>query len=71
MKWEELKDKLKLNPRVQKEKEIYVQASAKLPYAVVVTAMAIAKDAGVAKVMLLTDPADTLPLKELDQNTGP
>ena len=71
VKWEELKDKLKLNPRVQKEKEIYVQASAKLPYAVVVTAMAIAKDAGVAKVMLLTDPADTLPLKELDQNTGP
>jgi biopolymer transport protein TolR len=70
VKWEELEAKLKANERIKRESEIYIQAAAKLPYSVVVTAMALAKNAGVQKVMLMTDPSDTLPLKELDQNTG-
>ena len=37
-----------------------------LDYGVVVTAMAVAKDAGVSKVMMLTDPTATLNLGELD-----
>jgi hypothetical protein len=37
---------------------------------VVVTAMGIAKNAGVTKVMMLTDPAETLDLSELDKTAG-
>lgn len=37
-----------------------------LPYGVVVTAMAIVKDNGIANVMLLTNPDDNLKLDELD-----
>jgi hypothetical protein len=36
----------------------------------VITAMAIAKDAGVVKVMMLTDPSDNLKTDELDRTTG-
>ncbi len=64
--WKELSVKLSKNERVQTEKQLYIEADASLPYSVVVTAMAIAKDAGVAKVMLLTDPAQNLKLDELD-----
>jgi len=36
----------------------------------VVAAMAIAKDAGVQKVMMLTDPSKNLKAEDLDQNNG-
>ncbi len=64
--WGELKLKLEANERVQKEDAIHVEADAALPYAVVVTAMAVAKEAGVGKVLLLTDPTTNLKLDELD-----
>lgn len=67
VKWSELEVKLQTNERVKKEQVLYVEAAAALPYAVVVTAMAVAKDAGVAKVLLLTDPTDNLKLDELDR----
>jgi biopolymer transport protein TolR len=66
VRWTELKLKLEKNDRVQTEDVVYIEASATLPYAVVVTAMAVAKDAGVAKVLLLTDPAENLKLEELE-----
>lgn len=64
--WKDLPVKLSKNERVQLEKQLYIEADASLPYSVVVTAMAIAKDAGVAKVMMLTDPTQNLKLEELD-----
>ena len=66
--WQELEAKLTANERVKKESEIYIEADTNLPYGVIVTAMAIAKNAGVQKVMMLTDPSENLGLKELDQN---
>ena len=66
VKWSELEAKLKTNERVQRESQIYIEADKDLPYAVVITAMAIAKNANVSKVMMLTEPTDTLQLSELD-----
>ena len=66
VKWTELKVKLSANQRVQTEKALYISADQHLDYGVVVTAMAVAKDAGVAKVMMLTDPAANLKLEDLD-----
>ena len=69
--WKDLEVKLKSNDRVQKESTLYVGADADLPYSYVVTAMAIAKDAGVTRVMMLTSPTDKLNLDDLDKNTKP
>ena len=66
VKWVDLEAKLKTNERVQRESQIYIEADKELPYAVVITAMAIAKNANVSKVMMLTTPTDTLQLSELD-----
>jgi biopolymer transport protein TolR len=66
--WKELEAKLKSNERVKKESALYIEADTNLPYGVVVTAMAIAKNAGVSKVMMLTDPTQDLKLEELDAN---
>jgi biopolymer transport protein TolR len=68
IKWAELEAKLKANERVKTESQIYIEADAALPYGVVVTAMAVAKNAGVSKVMMLTDPTENLRLSDLDQN---
>jgi biopolymer transport protein ExbD len=59
--------KIQTNDKVKKEKMLHVEADATLPYAVVVTAMAVAKDAGVAKVLLLTDPAKNLNIADLER----
>lgn len=66
VKWADLEAKLKSNERVQRESQIYIEADKDLPYAVVITAMAIAKNANVSKVMMLTEPTDTLMLSDLD-----
>jgi len=70
--WKELETKLSTNERLKKESELYIEADASLPYGTVVTAMAVAKNAGVIKVMFLTEPVDDLGprLSELDQNKG-
>jgi len=70
LKWKDLEAKLKTNDRIQKESALYVGADADLPYSEVVTAMAIAKNAGVTRVMMLTSPTDVLNLDDLDKNTG-
>ncbi len=73
--WQELEAKLTANERVKRESQLYIEADKNLPYAVVITAMAVCKNAGVAKVMMLTDPTDNLQLSELDtppvQNNQP
>ena len=68
--WQDLETKLKSNERVKRESELYIEADTTLPYGIVVTAMALAKNAGVTKVMMLTDPTENLGLKELDQTAG-
>jgi biopolymer transport protein TolR len=72
--WSELPEKLKALIRnradAKQDSELYIEADTKLPYGVVVTAMAIAKNAGVTKVMMLTDPAENLDLTDLDKTAG-
>ncbi|HEY1811114.1 MAG TPA: biopolymer transporter ExbD [Kofleriaceae bacterium] len=68
--WKGLQDKLKSNERVKRESALYIEADAALPYGRVVTAMAIAKNAGVTHVMMLTAPTDQLNLDMLDQNAA-
>ena len=65
--WQDLAAKLKANERVKREAALYIEADTNLPYGVVLTAMAVAKDSGVEKVMMLTDPSDQLKLSDLDQ----
>ena len=64
--WKDLREKLEKNEKAQKDDKIHLAAHGALPYSVVATAMAIAKDAGIGKVLLLTDPTEYLDLKELD-----
>jgi biopolymer transport protein TolR len=68
--WKGLEDKLKTNERVKRESALYIEADNALLYGRVVTAMAIAKNAGVTRVMMLTTPTDTLNLDTLDQNAA-
>jgi biopolymer transport protein TolR len=65
--WQDLETKLKANERVKKEAALYIEADTNLAYGVVITAMAVAKNAGVEKVMMLTDPTDQIKLSDLDQ----
>jgi len=67
VKWKELETKLKTNDKIQKESQLYVGGDADLPYAEIITAMAIAKNAGITRV---TAPTDVLNLDDLDKNTG-
>ena len=69
--WKELDVKLKGNERVKKESSLYIEADDNLMYGRVLTAMAIAKNAGVTRVMMLTNPTDHLNLDVLDQTAGP
>jgi biopolymer transport protein ExbD len=66
VKWADLEKTLAANEKLKKDKAIHVEADAGLPYAVVVTAMAVAKTAGIPKVLLLTDPARNLKIEDLD-----
>ena len=68
--WVELEEKLRANERVKKEKELYIEADKDLPYAVVVTAMAAAQNAGVVKLQMRTDPAANLDYSALDSASG-
>jgi biopolymer transport protein ExbD len=69
--WQDLAAKLKANERVKREAALYIEADTNLPYGVVLTAMAVAKDSGVEKVMMLTDPSEQLKLSDLDQKAKP
>src|SRR5262245_35852623 len=57
--WDELEVKLSTNAKVIADKELYIEADTALPYGKVLEAMAVAKKAGVTKLMMLTDPTET------------
>ena len=54
--YDKLEPTLLANERMQKEKELYVQADATVPYGFVVKVIAIVKKAGISKLGLVTDP---------------
>src|SRR5215467_4873153 len=56
VKWEELEVKLATNAKVKQDHELYVDADKNLPYGLVLQVMAIAKKAGVTKLLMMTDP---------------
>jgi biopolymer transport protein TolR len=68
--WSDLQEMLEKNHRVQTEKALHIEGHKDLPYGVVVTAMAVAKEAGVEKVMMLTDPGARLDLSSLDAHAA-
>ena len=57
--FDELETKLKLNEKAQRDKEVYLQADAAIPYGSVMAVMAAAQRAGIKNVGMLTDPAST------------
>jgi len=54
--YDRLEATLLANDRMQREKEIYVQADETVPYGFVVKVIAIVKKAGISKLGLVTDP---------------
>ncbi len=66
--WIDLEAKLKTNEKVKKDSSLYIEADTSLLYGRVVTAMAVAKNAGVTRVMMLTNPTEVLNLADLDKN---
>lgn len=67
--WVDLEAKLKANERVQKEKELYIEADKDLTYAVIVTAMAAAQNAGVIKLQMRTNQNANLDYNALDSGS--
>jgi len=61
--WAKLAEAIKQRGRLD---ELQIEADKDLPYAVVVTAMAVAQEAGVGKLQLLSDPGAALDLRALD-----
>jgi biopolymer transport protein TolR len=54
--FDRLEPTLLANERMQREKELYVQADETVPYGFVVKVIAIVKKAGITKLGLVTDP---------------
>ena len=54
--FEELETKIRLNQKLQKDKELYLHADRNLPYGVVVDVMATLKNAGIENLGMVTDP---------------
>ena len=54
--YDKLEATLLANDRMQREKELYVQADETVPYGFVVKVLAIVKKAGISKLGLVTDP---------------
>ena len=63
VKWEELEIKLATNAKIKADRELYIEADTALAYGTVLRAMAVARKAGVTKLMMLTDPLETEPRK--------
>jgi biopolymer transport protein TolR len=53
----QLADKLKYNEKLKVEKELYLRADRGLPYGLVVKVMALAKQAGIDRVNMITEGA--------------
>jgi len=61
--WSQLAERLRGQGQMP---ELQIEADKDLPYSVVVTAMAVAQQAGVGKLQLVSDPGAELDLKSLD-----
>ena len=61
LRWPDLEDKLRHNAKLQAEKELYLHADKNLAYGLVVQVMAIARNAGVDKLGMVTDPLEAPP----------
>ncbi|MFH0902846.1 MAG: biopolymer transporter ExbD [Pseudomonadota bacterium] len=59
LRWEDLEIKLRTNEKIKTEKELYIEADKNLAYGLVLKAMALARKAGVARLMMLTDPLES------------
>ena len=57
--WDDLETKLHTNAKVQTDHELYIEADTNLTYGMVLQTMAIAKKAGVTKLLMMSDPIDT------------
>jgi biopolymer transport protein TolR len=57
--YERLEDALTTNERLQREKELYLQADENVPYGFVAKVMALIRRGGIDKVGLVTDPLAT------------
>jgi biopolymer transport protein TolR len=55
---DQLEEKLTLNEKLKKDKEVYLQADRSIPYGFVVDIMAVMKRAGVEQVSMLTEPIE-------------
>jgi len=53
----QLFDKLKHNEKLQQEREVYLRADRGLPYGLIVRVMALARQAGIDKVGMITESA--------------
>ncbi len=51
-----VEDRLKTNSRLAEDKEVYIQADENVKYGVVLRVMAAARNAGVEKLGMITDP---------------
>ena len=54
----EVEDKLKANPKVQQDREVYLHADKHLEYGVVVQVMSAMKNAGIDRLGMVTDPME-------------
>ena len=57
--WAELEVKLSTNAKVKADSELYIEADKNLPYGTVLQVMAVAKKAGVRKLLMIAEPIDT------------
>jgi len=68
--WKDLQAKLAANEKIKADGALFIAAENTLPYGRVVTAMFLAQQAGVPKVMFITTPTEVMDLGELDKNAG-
>ena len=69
--WKDLEAKLKSNERVKKESALYIEADTHSCTASSITAMAVAKNAGVTQVMMLTASVDVPQSRRNSTRTSP
>ena len=67
VKWVDLEQTIKNDERIQTSRELQIQADQRLPYGVVISAMAVARVAGADKLQMLTDSAESVDLSRYDR----
>jgi len=57
--YDRLEEALTTNPRLQRERELYLQADENVPYGFVAKVMALVRQGGIEKLGMVTDPSGT------------